>query len=59
MTKGLADADGPQFHLLFFGIGGTDISSFLIAGFAVVDEYLQSHIAIPNNYVDIDFDVPI
>lgn len=40
-------------------MGGTDISSFLIAGFAVVDEYLQSHIAIPNNHVDIDIDTDV
>lgn len=60
MTKGLADADGPQFHLLFFSAWEVlDISSFIIAGFAVIDEYLQSHIVIPNNHVDIDIDIDV
>lgn len=40
-------------------MGGTDISSFLIAGFAVVDDHLQNHIAIPNNHVDIDIDIDV
>lgn len=62
MTKGLADADGPQFHLLFFFrhrrylISHHSSSQDLLLS---MNTYLQSHIVIPNNHVDVDVDIDI